>query len=443
MHLPNRPRLANYGLIFSLVLFPFSGCAGGGKGWQMPPPVVETTRAAEQPWTVTYTATGVLEANNKVDLNTETPGLITEILVKEGDLVRAGQILIRFKADKQLAQVQQAAAGIAVSQGGVEQQQASVSQFQALVNSANVKVQLAKSELGRYEQLYADDFISQLELEQKRAAYHTAAAEYQSSLQQLNAIRSQVSQASSNLAQSRSSYRYNLALAGETVIRAPFNGVIGSKYVDLGDYVAPTEKLITVVDPSVFRVQFTVPERYLDQLKLGLPVKATFEGLGGKSFSGQVNFLDPVIDPEAHTVRVKALLPAAPGLRDGLLANVSVALGEISDAVVIPEEAIVPQGEKTFVYVIQHEVYKPTVLEDEKLEGKKKEARKPDEPPSGPVDVAHLREVTVGYREAGKVQIKQGLAPGDRLIVSGLQKVSDNLVVNTDPSPAAQGTKGP
>jgi membrane fusion protein (multidrug efflux system) len=442
MHLPNRPRLANYGLIFSLVLFPLSGllsgCAGGGKGWQMPPPVVETTRAAEQPWTVTYTATGILEANNKVDLNTETPGLISKILVREGDLVRAGQILIRFKADKQLAQVQQAASGIAVSQGGVEQQQASVNQFQSMVNSANVKVQLAKSELSRYEQLYADDFISQLELEQKRAAYHTAAAEYQSALQQLNAIRSQASQASSNLAQSRSSYRYNLALAGETVIRAPFNGVIGSKYVDLGDYVAPTEKLITVVDPSVFRVQFTVPERYLDQLKLGLPVQASFEGLAGKTVSGQVNFLDPVMDPEAHTVRVKALLPALPGLRDGLLANVSVALGVIPDAVVIPEEAIVPQGEKTFVYVIQHEVYKPTVLE-----GKKKEAKKTDEPSSGPVDVAHLREVTVGYRKAGKVQIKQGLTPGDRLIVSGLQKVSDNLVVNPDPSPAAQGTKGP
>jgi membrane fusion protein (multidrug efflux system) len=414
----------------------FSGCAGGGKGWEMPPPIVETTRAAEQPWTISYTATGTLEANNKVDLNTETPGLVSEILVKEGERVRAGQILIRFKADKQLAQVQQAAAGIAVSQGGVEQQQASVSQFQALVNSANVKVQLAKSELARYEQLYRDDFISQLELEQKRAAYHTAAAEYQSSLQQLNAIRSQASQASSNLAQSRSSYRYNLALAGETVIKAPFNGVIGSKYVDLGDYVAPTEKLITVVDPSVFRVQFTVPERYLDQLKPGLPVEASFEGLGGKSFIGQVNFLDPVMDPEAHTVRVKALLPSSPGLRDGLLANVSVALGEISGAVVIPEEAIVPQGEKTFVYVVQHEVYKPTVLE-----GEKKEAKKSDKP-SEPVDVAHLREVTVGYRKAGKVQIKQGLSPGERLIVSGLQKVSDNLVVNPDPSPAAQGTKG-
>lgn len=401
----------------------------------MPPPIVETTLAAEQPWTISYTATGTLEANNKVDLNSEAPGIISHILVREGDSVRAGQILMRFKADKQMAQVQQSAAGIAASQGSVEQQQAGISQFQALVNSAKVKLQLAKSELGRYEQLYKDEFISQLELEQKRAAYQTAAADYQSSLQQLSAIRAQAAQASSALAQSRSSYRYNLALAGETVIRSPFNGVIGSKYVDLGDYVAPTEKLITVVDQSVFRVQFTVPERYLGQLRLGLPVKVTFEGLTNKTASGQVNFIDPVVDPDAHTVRVKALLPASPGLKDGLLGNVSLGLGVIPDAVVIPEEAIVPQGEKTFVYVIQHEIYKPR-----EMEGEKKPAKKPEEP-AGPVDVAHLREVTVGYREAGKVQIKSGLKPGDRLIVSGLQKVSDNLVVNLNTNPAASGSK--
>ncbi|WP_373531061.1 efflux RND transporter periplasmic adaptor subunit [Vampirovibrio sp.] len=440
MRLPRSHRPANNTLVLSLALslsLLFSGCAGGGGGWQMPPPVVETTRATEQPWTVSYTATGTLEANNKVDLNTETPGIISQILVREGDLVRAGQVLMRFKADKQLAQVQQAAAGIAASQGGVEQQRASISQFQAMVNSASVKMQLAKSELTRYEQLFNDEFISQLELEQKRAAYQTAASDYQSSLQQLNGIRTQAAQASSNLAQSRSSYRYNLALAGETVVRAPFSGMIGSKYVDLGDYVAPTEKLITVVDSSVFRVQFTVPERYLGQLKLGLPVQVTFEGLTEKTARGQVNFIDPVIDPDAHTVRVKALLPSSPGLRDGLLGNVALSLGVIPDAVVIPEEAIVPQGEKTFVYVIRHEVYKPRVLE-----GEKSPSGKPPEQAAEPVDVAHLQEVTVGYREAGKVQIKQGLKPGERLIVSGLQKVSDNLVVNPDPAPAAQGTKG-
>jgi RND family efflux transporter MFP subunit len=407
----------------------------------MPPPVVETTRAAQQLWTINYAATGTLEANNRIDLNTETPAVVSHILVKEGDTVRLGQVLMRFKADKQMAQVQQAAAGIAASQGNVEQQEAGISQFQAQAESARVKWQLSKSELARYEQLYQDDFVSQLELDQKRTAFQSAASDYQSALQQLNAAKARAAQAASSLAQSRSSYQYNLALAGETVLRAPFSGIVGSKYVDLGDYVAPTEKLMTLVDNSVFRISFTVPERYLSQLKPGLPVVVKFEGLGGKTVTGQVNFVDPVVDPDAHTVRVKALLPASSGLKDGLLGDVSLALGVIPDAVVIPEEAIVPQGEKTFVYVVRHEIYQPRAEA-----GKEKASAKGEEKPvkpSEPVDVAHLQEVSVGYREAGKVQVVSGLRPGDRVIVSGLQKVSDNLPVNPDPAPSTDsGMKG-
>lgn len=443
MHLPRlNNRLSAMPLISILLVLAvslaLSGCAGGG-GWEMPPPVVETTQAALQPWTVTYTATGTLEANNRVDLNTETPATVSQILVKEGDVVRQGQVLIRFKADKQQAQVQEAAAGISTSQGILEQREAGISQFQALVDSTKVKWQLAKSELTRYEQLYADDFVSQLELEQKRTVFQTAASDYQSALQQLNAAKAQAVQAASSLAQSRSSYRYNLALASETVVRAPFSGLVGTKYVDLGDYVAPTEKVITLVDNSAFRVTFTLPERYLTALKTGLPVTVRLEGLGGKAVKGQVNFVDPVVDTNAHTVRVKALLPATPGLKDGLLGEVFLALGVIPDAVVVPEEAIVPQGEKTFVYVVRHEIYRPRL--EEKQAPK---AVSQSEPVAAkPVDVAHLQEVTVGYREAGKVQIVRGLAAGDRVIVSGLQKVSDNLQVNPDPAPAnpsAQGT---
>lgn len=427
-------------LSVSLLLLP--GCGGGGHGWHMPPPVVETTHAAEQGWTVTYTASGTLEANNKVDLNSEAPGVITQILVREGETVRAGQILMRFKADKQLAQVQQAAAGIAASQGTLEQQKAGISRIQSLANSAQVKLKLAESELGRYQQLYQGEFISQLELEQKRAAFETASADYQSTLQQLNVARAQYDQAASSLAQSRSSYRYNLALAGETVIRSPFNGMVGSKFVDLGDYVAPTEKLITVVDPSVFRITFTVPEKYLRNLQVGLSTKVTFEGLGNKTFHGKVSFIDPVIDPNAHTVKVKATLPASPGLRDGLFGTVKLAMGEITNTIVIPEEAIVPQGEKKFVYVVRHEIHKPTVVENKSPEKSEKPKPEGPEQPKTPTDVAHLQEVTVGYREAGMVQIEAGLKPGDRVIVNGLQKVSDNLEVNPDPAPAASGMKG-
>jgi RND family efflux transporter MFP subunit len=423
-------------LSFGLLSLTLSGCAGGGGGgWHMPPPDVDVANVSNQPWTIDYQASGTLEANNKVDLNTETPGTITRIAVKEGDVVHRGQILIRMKADKQLAQVQQSAAGIAVSQGSLVQQKADISQAEARIQSALSRMKLAKSELDRYERLYSEQFVSQFELDQKRSSYDTASADYQEATQVLSSSRARYAQASSGLAQARSTYSYNMALANESVIRAPFEGVIGQKYVDLGDYVAPTEKLITVVDPSLFKIQFTVPERFLSQLQVGQPVKVSFEGLGNASFSGRVNFIDPVVDITAHTLTVKAILPGTSKLRHGLFGTVNLALGTIQNALVIPEEAIVPQGEKTFVYVVKHEAYVPTAQPGEK--------KKAVTSGGGALtDVAHLQEVVVGHRSEGKVQIESGLSSGERVIVNGLQKVNDNMEVHLSNGLPASGAKG-
>jgi membrane fusion protein (multidrug efflux system) len=418
-----------------------SGCGQQG-GWKMPPPVVETATAMQRPWTISYTSTGTLEAGNKVDLNSETPGTISRILVEEGDTVRRGQVLIRLQSDKQLAQVEQSVAGVESMLGNLEQQKADIRQAEARLESARRRKDQALSELRRFEKLHADQFISQLELDQRQTTYDMALAAYQEAEQALSSSKSRYNQATSSLAQAKSGYRYNVALAQDTVIRAPFSGIVGQKYVDPGDYVAPTEKLITLVDPSTFKIQFNVPERYLDRLQTGMAVTTKFEGLGDAAFSGKVNFIDPVVDPNAHTVLVKALLPGGGKLRHGLFGTVSLAMGVIPNAVVVPEEAIVPQGEKTFVYVVVREVYKPRLAPGEQA---------PPADKSGKTDnklatVAHMREVVVGHREAGLAQINSGLTPGEEVVVGGLQKVNDNTPVvlksGMPSEPAGQSPKG-
>lgn len=419
-------------------LLTLSGCAGGG-GWHMPPPVVDSQAAVSQPWAVTYTATGTLEANNKVDLTTESAGTVTHIQVQEGDSVHRGQVLIRLKADKQVAQVQESVAGISASQGNIEQQQADINQAKARLDSASVKLKLAKSELQRYERLYKEQFVSQLELDQKRTNFDTASADYEEALQGLSSSRARFAQAASSLSQARSSYRYNVAVANESLIRSPFAGVIGQKYVYLGDYVSPGQKLLTVVDPSSFKIQFAVPEQYLHQLRVGLPVAVSFDGLGATHYTGSVNFIDPVMDPSSHTVMVKAILPNAAGLRHGLFGTIDLTLGTIANAVVIPEEAIVPQGEKTFVYVVRREIYQPDVPGEA---GAAKAIAQAPQPAQKPTTVAHLQEVTVGHRKTGTVQIESGLNAGDQVIVSGLQKVNDNMEVHLSSDPMPAGPKG-
>jgi RND family efflux transporter MFP subunit len=409
-------------LALTLTALMLSGCAGGGGGWSAPPPYVVVSPAKSQDWVVTYTATGTLDANNKVDLTAEMPGIVSQILLKEGSPVGKGQPIIRLKADKQMAQVAQSQAGIATSVGSLEQQKADIQQAKARLESATVRKNFAESEFNRFQKLFQDQFISQLELDQKRNNYETALAAYQEAQEALSSAQARLRQAASSVNQARSNYEYTLAVANESLLRAPFAGFIGQKYVDLGDYVSPGQKLITVVDPSLFKIQFEVPERYLSQLKPNLPVSVRFEGLGDRAYSGKVNFIDPVIDENSHTVKVKAVLPGGDGLRHGLFGSVTLALGTIPNAVVIPEEAIVPQGEKTFVYVVRQET----------IPAKKAEkGAKPEKPRQG--DIAHMQEVVVGYRAAGLAQIQSGLKAGERVITSGLQKVSDKLEVNLNP----------
>lgn len=387
----------------------------------MPPPGVETAMARQQPWTVVYQATGTLEAANKADLNAESAGDVTAILVQEGQMVRRGQALMRLKADKQMAQMQQSAAGIAASLGQVEQQRADIRQAQARLDSAATRRQLAESELRRFEQLYKEQLISQWELDQRRTAYDTANSAYAEAVQALSSARARYAQASSSLAQARSEYRYSVAVAGESVIRAPFAGIVGQKYVNVGDYANPGQRLITVVETANFKIRFTVPERYLGQIRPGLPVTARFEGLGESEFPGFVIFIDPVIDPQAHTVTLKARIPGSGRLRHGMLGQVSLALNVIPDAVTLPEEAIVPQGDKTFVYVVQWET-PPRKPISAVLTEASKQAQK--------TQVAHLREVRAGDRMLGRVRIDAGLQAGERVIVNGLQKVHDGQEVH-------------
>ena len=208
---------------FTLLL---AGCGPAG-GWNVPPPYVVTAPVAIRDWTVTYTATGTLEANNKVDLTAETPGVISGIYLNEGASVRWGQPLIRLKADKQMAQVAQSEAGIAVSLGGLAQQKADIRQAQARLESATAREKFAASEFNRYQKLFQEQFISQLELDQKRSAYETAMAAREEAREALASTQARLRQAASSVNQARSAYGYTMALAGESLIRAPFPGWSG------------------------------------------------------------------------------------------------------------------------------------------------------------------------------------------------------------------------
>lgn len=189
------------------------------------------------------------------------------------------------------------------------------------------------------------------------------------------------------------------ARLADTVIRAPFGGRVGLRRVSVGSLVSPGTVITTLDDTSVMKVDFAVPENLLGSLREGLELSARTAAHPDSELKGRVLTIDSRIDPVTRSVTVRALVPnAASLLRPGMLVNVTLARDEY-EALVIPEQALVPEQSRQYVFVV---------------DGDSKVVR---------------REVQIGRREPGKVEIVGGLAQGERIVVEGTQKVHDGIAV--------------
>lgn len=387
---------------------------GGGLDPSKMAQPVQTVVVKARAWDVTYTAQGLIEAENRVDLNAETPGTVVRIAFTEGQAVAKGQPLIYLRADKQAAQSAEAMAGAQAAQTAIVSRQADVRAAQANLDAVRAASVLASSELQRYEALRRQEFISDLELEQKRAAAQSQQARLHAAEGELARAQAQVIETQSIQQQARARLGYNQALSSETVIRAPFGGVVGQKYVDLGDTVMTAEKLVTVVDNRRMKIAFEVPERYLPWLRPDQPVRVRLGEASAPQadVSARVIFVAPTVNPQTHTVALKALIhtdAASPQdtLRDGQFAKALLTLYTEPQAVVIPEQAAVPQGEKFFVYVAQG-------------------------------DRVAFRAITPGERQPGWVAVNAGLKAGEEIVVDGVGKLFDGARIRR----TAQRTAG-
>ena len=191
--------------------------------------------------------------------------------------------------------------------------------------------------------------------------------------------------------------RANAAFAeaelAETTVYAPFSGTLGQLRVDEGAFVREGEALGLLVDDDPLEIVFAIPERYVGQAKQGQPVEVSVTSLPSESFPGAVNFVAPEVDAESRTLTIKATIPnGARKLRAGQFATVSLALQQHPGAAVIPEAALVPTRSKTVVFVVED-------------------------------DQATARTVRTGVRLPGRVEIVEGLRPGETVVVTGHERL--------------------
>jgi membrane fusion protein (multidrug efflux system) len=323
-----------------------------GPGGPVPVEVVELkpVRVLES-----ITAVGSLRSNESVVLRPEVSGRIAAIGFRDGQPVKRGQLLIGLDATLNEAEVAQARA----------------------------EFDLANSNLKRTEDLASKNFVS-------------------SSAQDQAASSVQVAEAKLRLAEAR--------LAKMRII-APFDGVAGIRTVSMGDYVKDGAELVNIEDIQTLKVDFRLPERYFTQLKVGLPVEVSADALPGTRYSGTVDAINPRIDASGRSLEVRARLGNTDGrLRPGMFARVRVLLGDRPNALMVPEEAVVPLGDDFFVYTV--------------ADGK-----------------ARRVLVKLGVRRDAQVELLEGVAAGDKVVTAGIRVQRDGQPVRVVGATAAAAEK--
>ena len=184
-----------------------------------------------------------------------------------------------------------------------------------------------------------------------------------------------------------------------TVVRAPFSGVAGQRLASLGDYVNNSTRLITLQTVNPQRASFQVPERYADQLKQGQRVTFRVASLPGRQFTGRVDFVDPVVQLPGRTITVKAQVPNPKReLQAGMFIEVRLATAVRPQAVIIAEDAVLPIQGSSFVWVVQN--------------GK-----------------ATRRQVELGVRTPGQVEVRSGVETGEQVVVGGQERLAEGAPV--------------
>lgn len=323
---------------------PTAGAGGSpaGAGHNNAPASVTLAAVRAERVSQKLEALGNARANESVDISTKISNIVTAIRFRDGERVKRGQVLVQLDD----------------------------AQMRADVAAAQATLTESESQYNRSRELMNTQALSKSSFDQLEGT--------------VKANRARLAAANARLE--------------DTVIRAPFSGRVGLRRVSVGTLISPGDVITTLDDTSVIKLDFSVPENFLSGLREGLSIRATAPAYPGRSFAGSVSSIDSRVDVTTRSVTVRALLANEDGaLKPGMFLNVALANDE-REALIIPEEALSPEAERQFVFVV--------------VDGK-----------------VSRREVRIGGRRPGSVEIIAGLSAGERVVVEGTQKVREGTSV--------------
>jgi membrane fusion protein (multidrug efflux system) len=325
---------------FSKPQIPAAKPAAAGPARALP---VKAALVRKDTVTDTVSAVGTLLANEAVMIRPEIDGRIEAIHFQEGQLVRKGDKLVSLDA----------------------------SEVEAQLASAVAAANLNRSRLKRAEELHEKKFISAQAMDDARETVN-----------QSNARESEIK-----------------AKLAKNVVRAPFEGVTGLRQVSPGAYAKAGQDVARLEGIGILKLDFRVPELYLSKIRVGQALAVNVDAYPAETFTGTIYAIEPSVDEATRTVLIRARLPN-PGVRlkPGMFARVNLTLEQRNNALLVPEQALVPRGADRFVFRI--------------IDGK-----------------AVLTKVQMGLRRPGEVEITAGLEEGQSIVADGQLKLQDGAAV--------------
>jgi len=289
--------------------------------------------------------TGTLRADESVELTAEASGKITAIQFEEGERVQAGDLLVQIND----------------------------AELQAERKRLEHQLQLASDRAERQKRLLAEGGVSQ--------------EEYDTTVNEVEVLRAELEGVEAQIA--------------KTEVRAPFSGVVGLRSVSEGAYVTPQTQITTLKRLNPIKVDFSVSEQYTARVSAGQPISFTVRGVE-QTIPGEVYATNVQVDSDTRTLQVRARADNPGGvLRPGMFADVTVSLGTVEDAVVVPSFAVLPTLDGQRVFVVEDGTAQP-------------------------------RNVTLGVRTDSTVQVTEGLSLRDTVITSGIQEMRSGLPVRVE-----------
>ncbi|KAF1702506.1 efflux RND transporter periplasmic adaptor subunit [Pseudoxanthomonas suwonensis] len=345
----------------------------------MPQPAVQvsTFEARAENWSDTAEAVGTLVADNGTQVTTEAGGVVQRIAFESGQRVRKGDLLVQLNTANELAQL----------------------------NALEAAARLAATQRDRWRELGGQKLVSQAEVDER----------------------------TSDAAQTRAQAEAQRALIAQKTIRAPFDGVLGIRKVNLGQYLNPGDPIVGLQALDPIHVDFTLPEQRMNQVAPGTKVRVTVDALPGQEFEATITAVEPAVETSTRNFPVRATLANPEGvLRPGTFARVRFDLGQSRDVVVVPQTAVSFNPYGNSVYVLAEapdEVKNAEVQEGEQA----------------PQHVVKQRFVTTGPTRGDLVGITDGLKPGEVVVSSGLLRLRNDaaVIINNTVTPQADAAPTP